>query len=104
MRYSDYIELAANWSAIMTAVIAFGASVLYWIDRWTKRKRLESYLKSEKDKGPDRGQRGLLHLTRNLAMTQDDILRAAFWSKHIEARARVDSETGLCDELLLMHK
>jgi len=104
MKYSDWIELIANWSAILTGVVAVGASIIYWCDRWKKRWKLEAYLKEEKDKGKDQGQRGLIHLTRSLAMTEGDILRAAFSSKKIDARARVNKETGFCEELLLVYK
>jgi hypothetical protein len=104
MTYADWVGLAANWSAILTAVIAVGASVLYWSDCWKKRRKLESYLKKEKENGQDQGQRSLIHLTRSLAMTEGDILHAAFRSNYIEARAKVNKDTGFCEELLLAHK
>ena len=104
MKYSDYIQLVANGSAILTAVVAVGASIIYWCDRWKKRWKLEAYLKKEKNNEEDKGQRGIVHLTRNLAMTEQEILRAAFWSKKIDSRARKNKKTGLAEELLLVYK
>lgn len=96
--------LLANYSQIATGVAAVGASLLYWKDRLTKKRCLEKYLKAQKGEGLDQGQRSVLHLTRHLAMTEDDVLHAAFLSKKIEAKVRPNKETGLSEELLLVHK
>jgi hypothetical protein len=102
--YSECIELLANWAAILTAMLASSATVVYWYDRCKKQRRLEHYLFQEKSTGGDEGQRSLLHLSRNLLMTEDDILRAAFGSKKIEPRTRQNEQTGLAEHLLLVHK
>lgn len=104
MDYREFIELAADWSAILTAIVAVGVSALYACDRLKKRWKLEAHLKQEKEKGGGKGQRSIVHLTRNLAMTEADILRAAFSSKRIQPKSKVNEQTGFAEELLLEYK
>ncbi|MCH9764505.1 MAG: hypothetical protein K0U34_00725 [Alphaproteobacteria bacterium] len=101
MAYTDVLEIAAHWAAIVTACIAGIAGLRFWMERRAKRRKLERYLKHEKDKGTDKGQRTLLHLTSRLAMTESDILQAAFSSRHIKTRVGADSETKRADTLFL---
>jgi hypothetical protein len=59
-----------------------------------QRKALESYLKAEKEKGEDKGQRSIPHLQKALGLTEDEIRWAAKASKVIKQRTRQD-ESGM---------
>ncbi len=52
----------ANIAAILTAVVAVFGYDSYRLDQCCKLRRLENYLKAEKEKNKDHGQRSLLHL------------------------------------------
>lgn len=101
MTYTFLLETAAHWAAILTGLIALIAGCRYWSDQRRKRRALERYLKAEKDKGTDKGQRTLLHLTARLAMTENDILQAAFSSRHVASRVGTDPKTNRADTLFL---
>ena len=96
-----YLGTIANIAAILTAIIAvFGYGAYRW-DQSRKRQRLESYLKVEKTKDKDRGQRSLLHLMAEVGMTEAELIQASFRSKHIARKIAKDEETGRADALLL---
>ena len=95
------LEIVANIFAILTPIVG----VLFW---WQyqcgfcrKRRRLESYLKAEKDKANDQGQRSLLHLMVKLGLTESEILQASFKSHHIKRRETTDPKTHLAERILL---
>ena len=77
------LEISANVASIATAIVALYAYGCYRCRLRRKRIRLEQYLKSEKEKKTDKGQRTVLHLSATLALTDSDILQAAFESKNI---------------------
>ena len=101
MTYARTLEIAAHWAAILTGLIALVAGCKYGLERRAKRRKLECYLKNIKDQGTDKGQRTLLHLTARLAMTENDILQAAFSSKYIQSRVGTDPETKRANTLFL---
>lgn len=90
----------ANLASILTAIVAAWAGGYYWYARCTKQKRLEAYLKSEKQINPDGKTHSIVHLMAELGMTEAEILEASFNSKHIVHRTRKDTDTGLAAELL----
>ena len=49
MTYVQVLEITANWAAILTAIIALSAPLIYFFLLWRKRRKLENYL-SEDDK------------------------------------------------------
>jgi len=100
MSYSSALEVAAQWAAIFTALVVIVAYGGYLLDRDRKRRRLEDYLKAEKQAGRDRGQRTILHLVARLGMTEAQIMDAAFRSRHIRRVVGSDSQ-GRADILLL---
>ncbi len=100
----SWFGILANIAAVLTAVIAaVGYSAYRW-DQFTKRKKLEKYLKDEKSDGKDRGQRSLLHLMANVGMTEAELIQASFRSDHIERKIAPDDKTGRADSLLLEWK
>jgi hypothetical protein len=103
MAMKGCLGIAGDIASIATAIVAVWAYARYRYLLRRKRVDLEEYLKSEKDKGANQGQRTLLHLSRALALSQADILQAAFDSKNIEPRIETDSD-GKAKRLLLEYK
>jgi len=102
MTYLGLLETAAHWAAIFTAAVASAAYCQYQLARVKRRRRLEDHLRKEKQKKVDRGQRTLLHLTANLAMTESEVLDAAFTSKLVVRRVKTGTD-GQAETLLLQH-
>jgi hypothetical protein len=91
----------ANIAAILTALVALGASVFYGWDRRRKRRQLEAYLKAEKATGGNQGQRSILHLMAKLGLTEAELLQASFRSCHIVRRIAPNPATNRAEALLL---
>jgi hypothetical protein len=104
MPYSQYIEIAGNWAAILTAGVATFAFGKYLFDKRARKEALEKYLKGEKSKGEDQGQRSIVHLVARLGMTEAQILEASFQSDKIARRVAADKETGRASDILLEWK
>jgi hypothetical protein len=98
-----WLESIASIASIVTAIAAAWAYGRYLTVLRRKRVRLEQYLKSEKTKNTDRGQRTVLHLSAVLALTEADILQAAFDSRNIVRRIEKD-DNGKADRLLLEYE
>lgn len=99
MTYADSLTIAANWATILTAAIATVAYGRFIIGQWQRRKSLEAYLREEKLRRYDEGRRSVIHLMANLAMTETEILAAAFQSKIITTVPGVD-DNGRASRLL----
>lgn len=61
---------------------------------------MEDYLKNEKARKIDQGQRSILHLVAHLGMTDAEILQASFQSDHVARRLGKDDETGMAKAVL----
>jgi hypothetical protein len=90
----------ANVASIITAVVAVAASVYFKWDSSSKIKKMESYLKIEKAKSGDKGQRSLLHLMANVGLTESEILHASFKSRIIARRLTTSAATHLANDIL----
>ncbi|HEY1615106.1 MAG TPA: hypothetical protein VGF97_15575 [Rhizomicrobium sp.] len=99
----DYLTTAANVAAILTAISAAAAWVYYIVGQQSKRRKLESYLRSEKSKGADKGQRTVLHLMVRVGLTEDEILQASFRSRHIKRLIATDPKTNRAEAILLAY-
>jgi hypothetical protein len=100
MTFFNWLEIGAQIAAIATALIAGWAYGRYLYERRQKRRRLENYLKKEKDAGKNRGQRTVLHLVAELGMTDAEIIDAAFRSRCIVRKVTPDM-MGAASKLLL---
>lgn len=98
--YGHIVEVASQWAAIWTALVASIASVVYWCDFASKRKKLETYLSKEKAASPDKPMRSVVHLMARLGLSEAEVLQASFRSKHIIRKLHVDRETNLANEIL----
>ena len=99
-----WLGVLGNIAAILTAAVAAVGYGLYRWDHRKKREKLEAYLKAEKAKGTDRGQRTILHLIAELGLTESEILHASFISDHIDRRVASDQKTNRATELLLEYR
>ena len=69
------------------------------LDLRQKRRGLEQYLKEQKTLSGGQGQRSLLHLVRNVGLTEDEIIQLSFKSRKIKRRIKKDEE-GYAKSLL----
>lgn len=98
------LGIGADFAQIATGVVAtFFGSRYMWRAR-KRRLRLEEYLDAQKKKdegveGKGHGLRTVLHLMSHLAMTEADVMEAAFTSKKITRLTGVDDKTGRADTL-----
>ncbi len=89
------LNILANVASIITALIAAGASLYLWCERYGKRKRLEKYLKTEHPRAHT-----VVHLMAKIGMTEAEILHASFASSLVVHKVRKDYETGLASQLI----
>lgn len=92
MKYSDCLEIVANWAAILTAAVATLAYVRFVAGQWKRQRALEGYLRGEKIAGHDEGRRTVVHLMANLALTEAEVLHAGFQSSKIRATPGIDEQ------------
>ncbi len=92
MTYDSALEIAANWAAILTALVATIAYGRFVCAQWTRRLVLEEHLREAKLAGQDLGRRTVMHLMANLAMTEAEVLQAGFQSKKITAASGADEQ------------
>ena len=98
----EWLRIGAYVGSMLTSMIAAGASAVYWVDKRSKRRRLEDYLK---------GRRGSPHeafsktrLMADLGMTEAEIFAASFASRHIARGVRRDKATGFAAEVLFQYR
>lgn len=96
----EFFELCGNIATTVTAVVAAGYWASVKTSRTRRRKRLETYLKREKDQGGDKGQRTLLHLMANVGLTETEILQASFESPCIRRRLTKTEPEGFAKDIL----
>ena len=104
---SGDLQFWANWASIATFLVAsVGVFSYLWQLGLRHRKRiaLEDYLRDEKRKGEDKGQRSILHIMRDVALSEDEIIQASFNSNRIKRLVRADEDTGLASSLLFESK
>jgi hypothetical protein len=92
MAADNRVGIIADVATIVTAVAAVFAYSHHRYKAWQKRLHVERYLKDEKDKAksPDLGHRLVLEVSAALALTEADVLQAAFDNKKIKRHLRVD--------------
>jgi len=100
MTYMDGLTIAANWATILTAAIVRTAFSRFLWGRRQRRNSLEAYLREEKLSRRDEGRRSVIHLMASLAMTEAEILAAAFQRNRITTVPGID-DNGRASRLLL---
>ncbi|MBV9992692.1 MAG: hypothetical protein JOZ72_15540 [Alphaproteobacteria bacterium] len=96
---NDLLSTLANFSAVATALIAVGASALYFYRGAARRRALEGLLKRERAHDEEysfagNGDRTILYLMAHLAMSESEILNAAFSSRRIKRWLANDPGSG----------
>jgi hypothetical protein len=101
----DIINVIADACAILTAVIAVWFYFRIKCGDSNKLSKVENYLKAERNeaKGADKGQRSILNIVAKLGLTEDEVLRASFHSKHIRRLLKSDNE-GYASAILLWYE
>ena len=99
----EWLRVGANIASILTAVIAATASIVYWMHKRSRRARLESYLKAQKEKFPTEAF-SATRLMADLGMTEADIFAASFASRHIIRGIRRDRTTNFAAEVLFQYR
>jgi hypothetical protein len=99
----EWLRIGANIASILTAAIAAAASIVYWMHKRSRRTRLESYLKAQKEKSPTEAF-SATRLMADLGMTEADIFAASFGSRHIVRGIRRDRATGFAAEVLFQYR
>jgi hypothetical protein len=105
----EALEVAGQLSAIATFVIASGGYMYYRWDFYSKRSKLEAYLKNARatasdDRRGKQGQHTYFHLMKEVGLTETEILQASFKSKHIERSSIVDKQTNRAVGLLFSYR
>jgi hypothetical protein len=104
------LERTAQICEILTAITAVTASILYGVARLWRRHKLVKYLKDEYTAKPrrydpgDHGRRSTIHCVSALRMSEEEILRAAFWSGRIKSTPAVGAGTTRADAIWLEYK
>ena len=103
-----WLSVGANIAAIVTGAAAGIVGGNYWYRRSKRRTALETYLHAQRveDEGPGgtgHGLRTVIHLIARLAMTEEQILEAAFTSKKIKRWTAQDPETGRASALFFQY-
>ena len=103
-----YLEIAAHVSAIATFLIAAGGYFIYRYDFRNKRKKLENYLQNSRNRASDsgqgkKGQHTVIHLMKEVGLTEAEILQASFKSKKIKRFSIVDKQTNRALGLLFAY-
>jgi hypothetical protein len=101
------LETLADLASILTAVVAVLATVYY---KWSIRhkcRKLEKFLKLEKERDPNpvtQGQHNTVYLMAVLGFTGDEVLQASFRSKNILRIPVQNPEFKRAVDILYRHK
>ena len=100
---TNWLEVLAHCAAIGTAAVAAVGYGRYVLGQRRRRKALEAYLRSERDRGKDEGMRRLLHLMAKVGMTESELIQASFASRVIERRVSPNKDNNRAEALLLVY-
>jgi hypothetical protein len=102
--WADVATIGSGVIALLFALIGSGGAVAYLVNRYTfrrKSKAVEEYLKDEKAKMTDRGQRSaeIIRIKVEEDLTEDEIYKIGRSNPRILMRVKVD-EHGFADKTL----
>lgn len=96
MTYAEMVEFAANVGAIVTGISSFAIAASLAGRRLGEKWALEAYLKrmTTERRGKDgQGLENILEVMRQTKLGEEAVMRAAFSSKHVRVRSRVDDKS-----------
>jgi hypothetical protein len=101
----DFCDLHfwADVASVGTCVVAVFGYLRYRCVIYRKSKRLVEYLRAEQQTERDHGERTALHITRNIGLTEDEIIQASFHNPRIGRRVKT-GENGLAERLLFVYQ
>jgi len=99
----EWLRIATNIASILTSIIAAAASAIYWLNKRSRRARLESYLKAKKQKSPTEAF-SATRLMADLGMTEAEMFAASFASRPVVRGIRRDRITGFAAEVLFQYR
>jgi hypothetical protein len=103
--FHDYADVAT----ILTFLGASYAYGTYLLKGCRHRSALELYLSEQRDIDSDKlgrdgkpkqGLRSALQISRDIGLTEDEVIRASFHNDRIRRRVGIDEETGIANRLL----
>ena len=100
---SEWLRIGANFASILTSIIALTASIMFWVSRRSRRRRLENYLKAKRQKSATEAF-SVTRLMADLGMTEAEIFAASFSSRHVVRGVRRDGVTGFAAEVLFRYR
>jgi len=86
------LEIVGDVATVLTALVAGGAWLQFQWERRQRRVRLERHLRDARY--PHGNPATIPELMADLAMSERDLMDAAFRSKHILRRHRVEGASG----------
>ncbi len=99
----EWLRVGANIASILTSIIAAIASIAYWLNKRSKRTRLESYLRAKRQTSPTEAF-SVTRLMADIGMTETEIFAASFASRHVIRGIRRDRNTGFAAEVLFQYR
>lgn len=85
LAYKSTLEIAADWAAILTALVAVIVASRFYLEKRARQRALEKYLRDKKASPDGLDRYTVMHLMANLAMTEAEVLHAGFRSKKVKA-------------------
>lgn len=92
----DCLNVLANLATIATLILAVFGYCKYLCDNKKRRRKLENYLKAEKNTAGDKGQRTILQIMRKTGLSENQILEASLDNRLIE---RLTANIGVQERL-----
>ncbi len=90
MSIQDLGAIAGFLAVVITVILSSKTK----LKSWSRKRRLEKYLKDAKNIPGSRGRRTTTHLVARLHLTEEEIIAAAASSRHIRSRIIPDTDTG----------
>jgi hypothetical protein len=107
MDLHDWADLAVILTLGITlvgAVVGIVGYVKYRCELRSRSERLEDFLRREKMKRADDGQRSVIRIIKDVGLTEDEIIQASFRNPRIGRRVLTDPQTNLAKELLFEYQ
>lgn len=101
----DAVNIVADVCAILTALVAVWFFIRVKRGESDKLAKVENYLKAERysSNSDDKGQRSILNIIAKIGLSEQEILKASFQSKHIRRLLKPDKD-GYAAAILLWYE
>jgi hypothetical protein len=106
----ECLHKLADWASVLTFIITLIAAIVgvveyirYRCGLREKSTKLEQYLRGEKAKQKDRGQRSVIQIIKDVGLTEDEIIQVSFRNPRVGRRVKLD-EADLAKQLLFEYQ